>query len=161
MSEKSIPTLYTWMGGNVDVFVALVENFYDLAVEDELLQALFKDMHVDHRKRVALWFAEVFGGPKDYSENHGGHLHMIKKHLNLAITEAQQARWLQLMIQAADMTDLPKDPEFRSAFVAYVEWGTRMALMYSQPEMKAPSSNAPMPIWGWGEAPPYLPNDES
>ena len=51
---------------------------------------------------------------------------------------------------------LPDDPEFRSAFVAYVEWGTRIALANSQPGA-TPPPKAPVPHWGWGEAPPYLP----
>jgi len=51
---------------------------------------------------------------------------------------------------------LPSDPEFRSAFVAYLEWGTRLALANSQPGTEPPQS-APVPRWGWGEAPPYNP----
>jgi hemoglobin len=56
---------------------------------------------------------------------------------------------------AADDAGLPDDPEFRSALVAYLEWGTRLALHNSQPGAVAP--HAPVPRWGWGEAPPYVP----
>ena len=52
--------------------------------------------------------------------------------------------------------ELPSDPEFRSALLAYVEWGTRIALGNSQPGA-APPPEAPVPHWGWGEAPPYQP----
>ena len=55
---------------------------------------------------------------------------------------------------AADDAGLPSDPEFRSAFAAYVEWGTRIALANSQPGA-SPPERAPLPRWGWGEAPPY------
>jgi truncated hemoglobin YjbI len=55
---------------------------------------------------------------------------------------------------AADDAGLPSDPEFRSAFMAYIEWGTRIALHNSQPDADPPGE-APMPHWGWGEAPPY------
>jgi hemoglobin len=52
---------------------------------------------------------------------------------------------------------LPDDPEFRSAFVAYLEWGTRLAVINSQPGATV-TEDAPMPHWGWGEAKgPYLP----
>jgi hemoglobin len=43
---------------------------------------------------------------------------------------------------------------FRSAFLAYVEWGTRLAVANSQPGA-TPPPKAPVPRWGWGEAPPY------
>jgi hemoglobin len=159
MSENQIPTLYQWAGDNLDIFKNLVETFYDLAVADPLLRPLFEDMPPAHRENVALWFAEVFKGPKIYSSERGNHAHMIKHHLNLQITEAQRSRWTQLMVIAADQVQLPNDPEFRSAFVAYVEWGTRMALMYSQPGQHAPSEESPMPTWGWGEVKPYIPEE--
>jgi truncated hemoglobin YjbI len=39
-------------------------------------------------------------------------------------------------------------------FVAYVEWGTRLALANSQPGAEV-FEHAPVPRWGWGEAPPF------
>ena len=74
--------------------------------------------------------------------------------LGRALTEPQRRRWVELMLDAADRAGLPDDPEFRSAFVAYIEWGTRLALNNSQPGAKPPAE-APVPRWGWGEAPPY------
>jgi hemoglobin len=63
-------------------------------------------------------------------------------------------RWVQLIGDAADDAGLPSDPEFRSAFLAYIEWGTRLAVANSQPGA-TPPPKAPVPRWGWGEAPPY------
>jgi hemoglobin len=105
---------------------------------------------------VAAWLAEVFGGPARYTEGHGGYPRMLSKHLGLAITEEQRFRWVQLIAQAADEAGLPDDPEFRSAFLAYIEWGTRLAKANSQPGADPPRQ-APVPRWGWGEAPPYRP----
>jgi len=36
------------------------------------------------------------------------------------------------------------------------EWGSRLALHNSQPGADA-AAHAPVPRWGWGEAPPYRP----
>jgi hemoglobin len=79
---------------------------------------------------------------------------MLSKHIGLAIREEQRARWAELIALAADDAGLPSDPEFRSAFVAYIEWGTRIALANSQPGA-TPPPEAPVPRWGWGVAPPY------
>lgn len=111
-------------------------------------------MPPEHPRHVATWLAEVFGGPSDYMEHHGGYAHMLSKHLGMAITEVQRFRWVGLIAQSADEAGLPGDPEFRSAFMAYVEWGTRLAMGNSQPEV-SPPRRAPVPRWGWGEAPPY------
>jgi hemoglobin len=80
---------------------------------------------------------------------------MIAQHLNLKITEDQRKRWVDVMLAAADEAHLPDDPEFRSAFIAYIEWGTRMAKMFSQPGESAPEES-PMPTWGWGERTPFV-----
>ncbi len=58
---------------------------------------------------------------------------MLRHHIGLSITETQRARRAALIAASADEAGLPEDPEFRSAFVAYVEWGTRLALANSQP----------------------------
>jgi hemoglobin len=153
--EARVPTLYEWAGG-MPAFERLTAAFYERVRRDELLQALFANMPDDHPRHVAVWLAEVFGGPSVYTDELGGYTHMVSKHLGLAISERQRARWVQLIGVAADDAGLPSDPEFRSAFMAYVEWGTRLALANSQPDADPPPS-APVPRWGWGEAPPYQP----
>jgi hemoglobin len=153
---KQTPTVYEWAGGR-EAFDRLTEVFYRRHVQrDEILGPVFANMPADHPHHVALWLSEVFGGPTEYSEHHGGYAHMVAKHIGLTLTERQRARWVQLIGLAADDAGLPSDPEFRSAFIAYVEWGTRIAFANSQPEANPPPE-APMPHWGWGEAPPYQP----
>ncbi len=151
----SVPTLYEWAGGH-DVLRRLTEVFYDRVERDEVLAPVFAHMSPDHREHVALWLGEVFRGPTDYTDEHGGYPAMLRHHIGLSISEIQRARWAALIAASADDAGLPDDPEFRSAFVAYVEWGTRLALANSQPG--APTvPEAPVPRWGWGEAPPYRP----
>ena len=79
---------------------------------------------------------------------------MLAHHRGLGITPEQRFRFAWLLSLAADDAGLPDDPEFRSAFVAYVEWGTRIALHNSQPGAEV-VAHAPVPRWGWGEAPPF------
>jgi hemoglobin len=155
MEGERVPTPYEWAGG-MPAFERLTEAFYERVREDDLLQALFANMPDDHPRHVAMWLAEVFGGPSAYTDELGGYSRMVSKHLGLAIGERQRARWVQLIGLAADDADLPSDPEFRSTFMAYVEWGTRLALANSEPGADPPLE-APVPRWGWGEAPPYVP----
>ena len=151
--QGSTPTVYEWAGGQA-AFDRLTDVFYRRVRDDEILGPVFAGMDEHHPQHVATWLAEVFGGPPRYTEEHGGYPHMLHKHLGLAITETQRRRWVSMIMDAADEAELPTDPEFRSAFVAYVEWGTRLALGNSQPGA-APPPEAPVPRWGWGEAPPY------
>jgi hemoglobin len=150
--EDPAPTLYEWAGGS-EAFERLTAAFYRRVHEDDVVGPLFAHMPDDHPHNVAVWLAEVFGGPDEYTREHGGYPHMLGKHHNLAITEAQRFRWAHLMLMAADDAGLSSDPEFRSAFAAYIEWGTRLALANSQPGAEPPPK-APVPHWGWGEVPP-------
>jgi hemoglobin len=150
------PTLFEWAGGR-EAFEGLIEAFYDRVEGDELISPLFPGgVSREHRDHVILWWSEVFGGPPEYTEKLGGYNRMVTRHHDLAITPEQRLRFVTLMSLAADDAGLPEDPEFRSAFVAYVEWGTRLAMQNSQPGADVPQE-APVPHWGWGEAPPYRP----
>jgi hemoglobin len=151
-----VPTLYDWAGGEA-ALLRLTDVFYAKVRADPLLAPVFAGMPDDHPEHVATWLGEVFGGPARYTEAHGGYPHMLAKHRNRGLTEQQRVRWVQLICASADEAGLPDDPEFRSAFVAYIEWGTRLALANSQPGA-TPPPEAPVPRWGWGEAPPYLPD---
>jgi hemoglobin len=150
----AVSTLFDWAGGEA-AFRRLIDAFYDRVEADELLSPVFPGgVHEDHRRHVTAWWCEVFGGPARYTEELGGYERMVAKHRGLAITPEQRFRFASLMSLAADDAGLPDDPEFRSAFMAYVEWGTRIALANSQPGA-TPPPGAPVPHWGWGEAPPY------
>jgi hemoglobin len=150
------PTLFEWAGGR-EAFDRMIDAFYDRVEEDELLSPLFPGgVHEEHRRNVATWWCEVFGGPTDYTRELGGYDRMVHKHLQLGITKDQRFRFASLMSLAADDAGMPEDPEFRSALVAYLEWGTRLAFANSQDNAEV-VEQAPVPRWGWGEALPYQP----
>jgi hemoglobin len=150
------PTLFEWAGGQ-PAFDRMINAFYDRVEADDLLSPFFPGgVHEDHRRHVATWWGEVFGGPPDYTRQLGGYERMLHKHLGLGITDDQRFRFASLMSLAADDAGMPSDPEFRAALVAYLEWGTRLALGNSQPGATV-VERAPVPRWGWGEAPPYQP----
>jgi hemoglobin len=112
MDDSRIPTLYAWLGG-LPALEQLTTRFYERVKSDSILAPLFAHMGSDHPRHVALFLAEVLGGPSTYSEE-------------------------------------PDDPEFRSALVGYLEWGSRLAVINSQAGAKV-EEGSPMPKWGWGE----------
>jgi hemoglobin len=149
------PSVYEWAGGAA-AFDRLTEVFYGHVLKDPVLAPVFAGMDAGHPRHVALWLAEVFGGPSAYSDGRGGHAHMASRHLGRGITEVQRRRWVELLMDSADEVGLPADPEFRAVFAYYIEWGTRMALIYSG-ENPPPVTEAKMPRWDWNQTPPYIP----
>ncbi|HEU4653165.1 MAG TPA: group II truncated hemoglobin [Steroidobacteraceae bacterium] len=147
--NTSVPTLYEWLGG-IDALNRLTTHFYERVKENALLAPIFAHMSPEHPAHVAAFLAEVLGGPNDYSASYGGHPNMIRHHLNRHLNQSQRREWVALLLDTADQLGMPDDPEFRSALVGYLEWGSRLAVINSQPGATV-DPNAPMPKWGWGE----------
>lgn len=156
----STPTLYDWIGG-IEALDRLTTEFYQRVRVDPLLEPVFAGMNASHPHHVALFLAEVLGGPPLYSQEHGGHPEMIRHHLNRHLSEAIRRRWINLLLDSYTNLGLPCDPEFASALVGYLEWGSRLAVVNSQPGAVV-YEKAPMPRWGWGETKgPYIPGKKS
>ena len=142
------PTLFEWAGG-FPALLRMTRIFYSKYVpEDPLVGPLFARMSPDHPERVAAWLSEVFGGSDFYSRQYGGYTRMISQHVGKCITEEQRARWVKMLCQSAEDAMLPNDPEFRAAFVAYLEWGSRIGKENSQ-QGAMPPPHMPVPRWWW------------
>lgn len=155
---KAIPSLYEWVGGQ-EALEKLTEVFYDKVLKDELLEPVFRHMSADHSRHVAHFIAQVFGGPPLYTEgDQGSHASMVQHHIGKSLTEPQRRRWIALLLDSADEIGVPADPEFRSALVGYLEWGSRLAVINSNTTENPINESEPMPKWGWGETGgPYQP----
>ena len=143
------PNLFEWAGG-LPALTRLTRLFYERHVpEDPLLASLFASMPIDQPDRLAAWLAEAFGGPTLYSRQFGGHAQMLSRHAGMALSEDQRARWVSTLIRCADELPLPADPEFRSAFAACLEWGSRTVMAAST--VGAPvAADSPLPQWTRG-----------
>jgi CDGSH-type Zn-finger protein/truncated hemoglobin YjbI len=145
------PSVFEWAGG-LPALRRMTRLFYEKHVpEDPLLAPLFANMSADHPERVARWLGEVFGGPKAYSGEYGGYVRMISQHLGKGITEEKRTRWVALLTRSAQEAGLPNDPEFRSVFNSYIEWGSRLAVENSTAGAHPPE-HMPMPHWDWHTA---------
>jgi hemoglobin len=141
-------TLYEAVGG-MEVLRALSDTFYDKVLADPVLAPVFADFtraHVDH---VAVWLAEVFSGPADFTAELGGHQSLLRSHLGLSITEEQRLRWMEMM-SAAVAEELPDDAELRRTVLEYFDWGSSIARDVStDPVGQDLGDPGPTPRWGW------------
>jgi hemoglobin len=158
MQIKAIPTLCDWAGG-IERLDALFMRFYERVPNDPLLAPVFATMPATHFRTVAHFVVEVLGGPMLYSgDGTHGHATMVAKHLGRHLTNEQRKRWMTLLLDTADELNLPDDPEFRSALVGYLEWGSRLVSNDTATTENPIDGKAPMPKWGWGETKgPYQP----
>ncbi|WP_031078216.1 group II truncated hemoglobin [Streptomyces sp. NRRL WC-3742] len=149
MSDDHRPaTLFEAVGG-LDALERLSETFYRGVLADPLLAPVFKDFTATHVRHVAVWLAEVFDGPADFTGELGGHQALLSAHLGLNITEEQRLRWMELMAEAVGR-ELPEDEVLRKRVLEYFDWGTKIA-----EDVSASSAGTdlgepgPTPRWGW------------
>src|ERR671932_403056 len=132
MSDQR-PTLYEFAGGR-EALRSLADAQYRRCLTDPVLVEIFgsqgRPEHVDH---LADWLSEVLGGPKLYTERHGGHGALLRHHANLGIDERQRRRFVEVFVEAADEVGLPDDPVFRTRRREYLDWGSKIAQEIPQP----------------------------
>ena len=113
-------TVYSALGGQ-PFFDGLVERFYARVESDDVLLRLYPepDDLGPARERLALFLAQYWGGPPDYSELRG-HPRLRMRHAPYAIGEREKDHWLEAMRRALEesMPEAPLDEELRSEVAA-------------------------------------------
>ncbi len=139
--------------GGLQAFEKLTDHFYAKVKIDPILAPVFANMDDEHPKHVAAFLVQCFGGGPTYSKDGSEYealREMVGHHLQRHLTEQQRRRWVELLMDSADEVELPNDPEFRSAFAAKIEWGTRVAVMNSQLDENPVQPGDHIPRFGWG-----------
>jgi hemoglobin len=152
MSDTKVPSPAEYGGGLV-AFERLTDFFYKKVGLDPILAPVFAEMDENHPKYVAAFLVQCFGGGPAYSGDRSENeaiREMVQHHLGRHLSEIQRRRWVELLMDSADEVELPNDPEFRSAFAAKIEWGTRIAVINSQLDENPTGPNDHIPRFGWG-----------
>jgi hemoglobin len=155
----SRPTIYEAAGG-MPAFLALAAAHHERCLQDPVLEHPFSHgTHPDHVPRLASYWAEVLGGPPEYSKTCGGHSAMLTIHACQGMEEELGRRFVRCFVQAVDDAGLPADPELRAALRGYLEWAVQEVYSYTEPGSRVPA-DLPLPRWSWdgpqevGAAPP-------
>lgn len=139
--------MYEYAGGE-RAFRRLAEAFHANVLADPLLRPLFTPSNPQHADHLAAWLGEVFGGPKRYSETLGGFPTMLASHRDRRLTEEQRLRFVSIMAASLEDAGLPSDNGLREGIIAYVDWGSGIAVHNSWPGELHPCQE--VPTWDWG-----------
>jgi hemoglobin len=144
----SRPSIFEFAGGE-PAFLALATAHHERCLRDPVLSHPFEHPgHPDHLRRLASYWAEVFGGPPHYSRSCGGHSGMLEVHARQGAESDLGERFVACFVQAADDAGLPEDAEFRAALRSYMEWAVGEVMSYSPRDATVPPGR-PMPRWSW------------
>ncbi|HEY7269853.1 MAG TPA: globin [Dehalococcoidia bacterium] len=100
------PSVFEAAGG-LPAFVALVDDFYDRVKADQLLAPMFPQDLTEAKSHLALFLAQFFGGPAEYSRRRG-HPRLRMRHLPFTIGQRERDAWLSHMLAALDASGIPE-----------------------------------------------------
>lgn len=115
--NRSTKAIYERIGG-METFRRLADAFYARIEQDPLLRPMFPKDLVRPREKQALFLAEFFGGPADYTQKHGKQS-LVCRHAAFAIGPGEVEAWLGHMFAALDAAGIP-EPE-RTAMRQYFD----------------------------------------
>jgi hemoglobin len=142
-------SLYDHLGGDRALRHA-ADLFYRSVLHDPMLAPLFGEGSPHHVPRLTAFFAEVFGGPTQYTAQRGGFDAILNAHRGLKIREEQRQRFVELLVASADAAELPADARFRAAWASHAEFGSHVAMQNSN--ARDESELHPLrevPHWNW------------
>ncbi len=113
--SESTDSLFERVGGT-EWFIDLVECFYNSVESDPVLRPLFPADLSGPKKRLAMFLAQYFGGPSDYSAIRG-HPRLRMRHFRFEIGPAERDAWLRLMTKAVRAGGL--EPSDENEVIAY------------------------------------------
>ncbi len=104
--ETPQQTPYEAFGGH-DMFVRLVDLFYEGVAEDPLLRPMYPEEDLTGAKeRLRMFLEQYWGGPKEYSAQRG-HPRLRMRHAPFPVSPSARDAWLRHMRAAIDALELP------------------------------------------------------
>ncbi len=142
------PSVYEFTGGD-EAFLALAAAHHERCLADPVLNhPVSHPGDPNHIEHLAAYWAEVFGGPRRYSESLGGQSFALRLHAGTDAEEDLARRFIDCFVHAADDAGLPADPEFRKVLRDYMEWAVAQVMAVS-PHGSVVAESLPFPCWSW------------
>jgi hemoglobin len=142
------PSIYEYAGGEA-AFQALAAATHERCLQDEVLEHPFSHgTRPDHVERLGRYWAEVFGGPADYTTAADDHSTMLRLHAGQGMDDDLGERFLRAFVAAYDDAGLPDDPDLRAALRAYMSWAVAEVMSYNTADATV-SPDLPVPRWSW------------
>jgi hemoglobin len=143
------PSLFEFAGGE-PAFLALAAAHHARCLADPELNHPFSgtDRNPHHVRRLAAYWAEVLGGPPQFSDACSDHSAVLRMHSGNGAMDDLGRRFIACFDHAMDDAELPADPQFRAAMHAYMVWATADVTAFPTSSDEVPSRLS-MPRWSW------------
>jgi hemoglobin len=142
-------TIYEAAGGR-QAFLDLAHAWHARCLADPVVSHAFSHgYHPQHSERLAAYWAEALGGPRDYTASMGDESSVVRLHSgNGGPHDEMDERAQVCFAQALDDAGLPADPRLRATLVAYFRWATTRMSTYPRSADDVPAGLA-LARWSW------------
>jgi hemoglobin len=144
-----VESVYEVAGGR-EGLLALAAAWHRRALEDEVVSHAFSHgFHPQHTERLAAYWAEALGGPRDYSEAFGDETSVVRMHSGNGEHAEMDRRAIACFDQALVDTGLALDERLRRVLHDYFAWATTTTMArYHESADDVPDGQA-IPRWSW------------
>lgn len=141
-------TIFEAAGGK-RAFIDLAEAWHVRCLADPIVSHAFSHgYHPQHTERLAAYWSEALGGPKDYTESLGSEARVVRMHAGSGEHREMDERAQICFAQALDDAHIPDDPRLRTTLKAYFRWATERMSAYPESADEVPGE-LPMAYWSW------------
>ena len=136
--------------GGMPAFLRLAAAHHRRCLDDPILNHPFSHPgHRDHVARLALYWAEVLGGPAEFTRCCGDHAAVLHLHAHTDAELDMGRRFVACFVDALDDAELPKDSGLRDELGAYMQWAVADVMSFAPKDSVVPDTRA-VPRWTWG-----------
>ena len=141
-------SIYEAAGGR-QAFIALARAWHARRLADPIVSHAFSHgYHPQHTDRLAAYWAEALGGPRDYTCSMGDETRIVRLHSGNGEHIEMDERAQICFARALDDTELPNDSRLRSTLKAYFRWATEKMSAYPKSAEDVPA-NLVLSYWSW------------
>jgi hemoglobin len=136
--------------GGMPALLRLAAAHHRRCLDDPVLNHPFSHTgHRDHVARLTLYWAEVLGGPAEFTRCCSDHAALLRVHAHTDAERDMGRRFVACFVAALDDAELPDDPELREELRAYMRWAVADVMSYAPKNSVVPDTAA-VPRWTWG-----------
>jgi hemoglobin len=136
--------------GGMPALLRLAAAHHRRCLDDPILSHPFSHPgNRDHVARLALYWAEVLGGPTEFTRCCGDQADMLHLHAHTDAEDDMGRRFVSCFVKALDDAELPQDSELRDELGAYMQWAVADVMSFAPKDSAVPDTRA-VPRWSWG-----------
>jgi hemoglobin len=141
-------TVYEAAGGDVGL-LRLAHSWHSRVMADEVVAHAFSHgFHLEHRERLAAYWAEALGGPTRYSSTYGDESTVVRLHSGNGPHDEMDRRAIACFDQAVGDVGLADDP-VGQVLHDYFSWATTTTMSRYHGSADDGPDGLLIPKWSW------------